>query len=564
MNKQQTSQSNFGIYSLYVLGAIACFVFFQFFYPYHLFYQEQNQLFLSSWDYLTTYLDKPGWLACLAGDFLTQFYYFRYAGPIILTLCILISGYNVKCAVRDADIQGKKTAHIVAFIMMFLLVCFSFHYDYRLCSILAIAGGASVFRVSTKLLTSTRMFLKKIEKMDDNPSAAAGLGTAHWITAFSIIVSVFVCHWFFGNGVWIYGALVFTGCLSHIKKVGTYYRLAALVIPFFLLMLLKRLYFCDFQTLYTYPGIGKLVKPQMDLEKTFAVDCEYYFGNYNKVINIVEKTENPDQYMKFYYNLVMAQNGYLPDNLLRFQSNNLGTFEKLGPDTPTLTIKTLNELYWVLGDMTFCERATMLANVCSPNNRNIRMVKRLAEINLVKGDYAATRKYLRILQKTFVWSRWANRAFSSLGRKATTDEKALLQQYIEKRPFINRKDTLRLNENCHTIMCELAESNPNNNIAIDYMLCSDLLLKDMETFKRDYDTYYLKQKNVSYERLYQEALMIYLAGTKAKPEEWAKYIKRQDILKRFYQYNEERGNQAFSDTYWYYFDKAEVPKLNIN
>jgi zinc transporter ZupT len=47
-------------------------------------------------------------------------------------------------------------------------------------------------------------------------------------------------------------------------------------------------------------------------------------------------------------------------------------------------------------------------------------------------------------------------------------------------------------------------------------------------------------------------------------EEWAKYIKRQDVLHRFHQYNEERGNQAFSDTYWYYFDKAEVPKLNIN
>lgn len=48
MNKQKTSQSNFGIYSLYVLGAIACFVFFLFCYPYHLFYQEQNQLFLMS------------------------------------------------------------------------------------------------------------------------------------------------------------------------------------------------------------------------------------------------------------------------------------------------------------------------------------------------------------------------------------------------------------------------------------------------------------------------------------------------------------------------------------
>lgn len=111
--------------------------------------------------------------------------------------------------------------------------------------------------------------------------------------------------------------------------------------------------------------------------------------------------------------------------------------------------------------MTFCERATMLANVCSPNNRNIRMVKRLAEINLVKGDYAATRKYLRILQKTFVWSRWANRAFSSLGRKQQP-MKSPSAAIHRKRPFINRKDTLRLNENCHTIMCELAESNPNN------------------------------------------------------------------------------------------------------
>lgn len=37
-----------GVHVLILLGAIASFVFFQFFYPYHLFYQEQNQLFLFS------------------------------------------------------------------------------------------------------------------------------------------------------------------------------------------------------------------------------------------------------------------------------------------------------------------------------------------------------------------------------------------------------------------------------------------------------------------------------------------------------------------------------------
>lgn len=551
-----------GVHVLILLWAIASFVFFQFFYSYHLFYQEQNQLFLFSWDYIITYLDKPGWLACLTGDFLTQFYYYRYAGPTILTLSILMAGYNVRCGVEDTDIKGTWIPYTIAIAVMTMLVCFSFHYDYRLSSIIAVAGGANVFRFSTKILVSTRMFVKKLESLAEQHTSLDGTRLPQWITAFSIFTSMLVCHWFFGCGMWVYAALVLLGCIKYINKPGNYTRLAAIAIPLFIIMLDKRLYFIDLYTAYTHPGIGKFVKPQMDLEKTLAADCEYYFGNYNTVVNMVEKDKEPNQYMKFYYNLVSAQGRSLPAVLLKYSNNYLGTFETLGPDTPPLTIKTINELYWILGDMTFCERAAILANVCSPENRNIRMMKRLAEINMVKGDYDAARKYLRILQKTFVWSRWANRAFDALGRKASSYDKALLQQYIDKRPYLNTRDTLRQNDNCHTIMSELMESNPNNQIAINYMLCSDLLLKDMETFKHDYDAYYLKQQNIAYETLYQEALAIYLAGTQAPPAEWAKYIKRQDVLQRFKQYNEQRGNPAFKDTYWYYFDKAEAPRLN--
>lgn len=389
-----------------------------------------------SWDHVTTYLDKPGWLACLAGDFLTQFYYFRYAGPIILTLCILLTGYNIRCAVGMADIKGRWVAHSVAFIVMILLICFSFHYDYRLSSILAVAGGASVFRVSTSLLISTRMFIKKIERRNEQGLFLNGSGIANWVSVISIFVSVFVCHWFFGYGVWVYGALTFAGCIANIMMAGTYYRLAALIIPFFLLMLTKRLYYCDFQTIYTYPGIGKLAKPQLDQERTLAVDCKYYFGNYNQVINMVEKDKNPNQYMKFYHDLVMAQFRSQPASLKKYPNKDIGTFETLKANPSLLTIHALNELYWALDDMTFCERAAMLGNIYSPNCRNIRMVKRLAEINLVRGNYAATRKYLRILQKTFVWKRWADRVFASLDKHATDEEKALLQQYLDKRKDI--------------------------------------------------------------------------------------------------------------------------------
>lgn len=389
-----------------------------------------------SWDHVTTYLDKPGWLACLAGDFLTQFYYFRYAGPIILTLCILLTGYNIRCAVGMADIKGRWVAHSVAFIVMILLICFSFHYDYRLSSILAVAGGASVFRVSTSLLISTRMFIKKIERRNEQGLFLNGSRIANWVSVISIFVSVFVCHWFFGYGVWVYGALTFASCIANIMMAGTYYLLAALIIPFFLLMLTKRLYYCDFQTIYTYPDIGKLAKPQLDQERTLAVDCKYYFGNYNQVINMVEKDKNPNQYMKFYHDLIMAQFRSQPASLKKYPNKDIGTFETLKANPSLLTIHALNELYWALDDMTFCERAAMLGNIYSPNCRNIRMVKRLAEINLVRGNYAATRKYLRILQKTFVWKRWADRVFASLDKHATDEEKALLQQYLDKRKDI--------------------------------------------------------------------------------------------------------------------------------
>ena len=117
-------------------------------------------------------------------------------------------------------------------------------------------------------------------------------------------------------------------------------------------------------------------------------------------------------------------------------------------------------------------------------------------------------------------------------------------------------DTIRRNDNARTIMQELLQSNPENHVALDYLLCSDLLLKDMESFKQDYDSFCYQMENPPYDvKLYQEALMIYLAGTHASATEWMKYIKRTDIMERFKQYNQQRGDITFNDTYWYYFDK---------
>ena len=254
--------------------------------------------------------------------------------------------------------------------------------------------------------------------------------------------------------------------------------------------------------------------------------------------------------MLFFYNLTQAQRGELPDHLLKFTPNYLGTFEKIGPDTPMLTIRNMNELYWALGDMTFTERAAMMTNVFSADNRNVRMMRRLAECNIVSGDTLAAEKYLRILDKTWAYSKWADN-IRQHGREI----------YQKKMQMVNHRDTITISDNAHFLMMQLLDTNPDNTIALDYILCSDLLLKDITNFKRDYDRYCIETGKPRLKPLYQEALCIWLAGTNAPQEDWEKYIQRLDVLQRFQQYNEQRGNPAFKDSYWYYFDKMKAPEI---
>jgi len=452
------------------LWAIAFFVFFQFWYPYHFFFQEQNQLFLWSWDYISTY-NHNGGLALLLGDFLTQFYYYLYVGAIILTICLLLVGTLLYKALRNFKV-GKMIALILALVVMtFMAVC-HFSISYRLSSTIAMIGWCLLL----------------------------------WLVSMM-------------NG-WKMRLML----------------LALGILPTWLL--------------FGLPEIKKLQGPNLILEKDFAVDCEYYFGNHDKVIRMVEGSEKWTDQMLFFYNLAQAQRGELPDHLLKFTPNYLGTFEKIGPDTPMLTIRNMNELYWALGDMTFTERAAMMTNVFSADNRNVRMMRRLAECNIVSGDSLAAEKYLRILDKALVYSKWA--------KNIRQHGKQIYQKKIQ---MVNQRDTITITDNAHFLMMQLLDANPDNTIALDYILCSNLLLKDITNFKRDYDRYCIETGKPRLKTLYQEALCIYLAGTNAPQEEWQRYIQSQDVMQRFVAYNQQRGDPRFKGTYWYYFDKIKTPEI---
>ncbi len=122
---------------------LVCFIFYSGWYPYHFYYQEQNQLFLNDWQYVAGYLSQPAWLSCLLGDWLTQFYYYRFAGPAILAVSLVLLGLLTRLALHKIELRHFST--IIAVVAMLFFADFSLFYDYRLASLLSTLGGIILF-----------------------------------------------------------------------------------------------------------------------------------------------------------------------------------------------------------------------------------------------------------------------------------------------------------------------------------------------------------------------------------------------------------------------------------
>ena len=174
----------------------------------------------------------------------------------------------------------------------------------------------------------------------------------------------------------------------------------------------------------------------------------------------------------------------------------------------------------------------------------------------MNGDEAAAMKYLRLLQKTMCYRDWAE-------RRIPTKQTLEVRQWLErKRQLLPATDTLRSSANIPLSLRHLLRYNPDNELACDYLLCFDLLNKDIGAFAGDYQEFAAKKIP---SRLYAEGLLIYLAGKKASLDEVRKWNISPQVLDEFSKYTRlyeaNSGNgmplQAkYGKTYWFYFHYA--------
>ena len=254
----------------------------------------------------------------------------------------------------------------------------------------------------------------------------------------------------------------------------------------------------------------------------------------------------------YYYNLANAMHGTLPDRLLDYyQPFERGLFLPVGPQSTPFQIACAGDVWFALGDMTMAERDAMLGMTFSPAHTGPRYLRRMAETNLVTGDFEAASKYLRILLNDPHERKWALERFPD----AWSPE--YRRRIEEKRALLPRFDVVHGMDQTPIILRVLLGSNPANKPALDYLLCYDLLTKDLDAFVGDYDP------SLTRSHLYEEAMLIFLAAKGGMTEEnFRHYNITPQTFARFNRfvtiYKQDGGSGRnltgeFGKTYWYYF-----------
>ena len=107
-------------------------------------------------------------------------------------------------------------------------------------------------------------------------------------------------------------------------------------------------------------------------------------------------------------------------------------------------------------------------------------------------------KYLRILDNTLAYSRWAK------ANRPTRDGRLRSMSLNNKREYAIKNDTLRTNANCRDVLTTLLTANPHNRVALDYLLCTDYIVGARDMFMEDMKKYYIPVYGQPTEPMYRE------------------------------------------------------------
>ena len=440
-------------YLISSLFCVAVILFFGMAYPHHLHYQEQFQLFLFDSNYVWDIVKQPGGVADLLGRFCTQFFLYAWVGAVIIG--ILLSAIQLLVS----RFVGGGWFYGLSYVPSFLLWLFLLDEH-------ALLGG-----VWAVLLTLLAVWgLSKLPK--------------GWVRYIAVIVVLPILYWMVGS--------YWSG--SHYYRYPRVFPtllyvawLLALAIPLLVYVCRKWLKdskglvipLCSFALVAVVMGAVVWKNANFKAEKVMQYDFMASHQQWNRIIETANKEKPNNQIGVTVQNLALAMRGVLLDQMQNYNQNGIAGLLPDVQSDATSPMPTA-EAFYQLGMINVAQRTVFEAQEAILDfQKSGRCYKRLAQTNLINGNYEVARKYLMALQKTLFYSDWANETLPLLGDEDT----------IAKHPEYGRlrkwayKDNFFFSDHVTPEMLECLYSGcTDNSMAYQYLMAYYMLTGDRERY----------------------------------------------------------------------------------
>ena len=590
---------------LSLLFGVAVVIFWSVPYMSGLCFQEQYQMFLFDIGYFLERIVLPGGLADYISEFLVQFYYMPVLGGTIIALLLMSIQAISWGLMKQYGMKAVFPGYLLSFVPSIVLWCAMGDQNLLLSFVVALSGALLMGWIHNR-------FHNRLVKV-----------------VFELVSTALV-YWFLGPVVFLYAALMIGDTLMKGKQNG--HILSSLGYSACLLILTIAWILLTTQSLqyplyrifsglnyYRYPGtvsplplgvmiwtvvvvffgmvpdghawIKKLqqskvvmalayvlvivaswfgIKASFDAMTYDLIDYDFLVRTeqWDKIIEKAEKKQATTPLSVSCVNLALSQKGQLADRLFEFyQNGGEGLFPTFTRDmiSPVSTA----EIFFRLGMVNDAERYMFEAQEAIPNYRkSARLTRRIIECEIINGNYQVAAKLLRRLQKTLFYSNWANQTMALLGNEKAINQHPVygkLRKYREK-----KQDFLFSDQEMDQMLGLLFLNDNHNKMAYEYLVCYELLQRDMEKFMQ----YYPLGRFVDYDhipRSFQEILIGNWMKTHSDPRTIPYSVDAQNVnntlnfIQLYMQNpkNPQLSQQPYVSNAWHYMmvqDKEEAKK----
>lgn len=543
--------------------ALAVFLFWRFRYPSVLSYQEQLQLFLFDGDYFWERMAEPGGFARYVAEFLVQFYNSVTAGAAVIALLFMLVQRLTWRLMRS------ESHYALSFIPVMMLWYAMGDENVMLTYTVALALNMLMACILAKVFLAwgyeRRMLLRRLFVM------LVVVPLAYWLTGPMVLLLAVVLmpvSVVYALALMLLSAHYLPFPMLRVMLGVSYYRIPA-TLPY-LLMVLPAVVWIISNVVRLLPKasrvvnavevalavglLGVLADVGFDKKKYELIEYDYLVRakDWNAIIAKAER-RTPDLPMSVSAtNLALGMTNQLGERAFDFYQR--GTEGLLPPfERNFATTQLTGEIYFHLGLVNTAQRMAFEAMEAIPNyNKSARVMKRLAETNLINGQYQVARKYLLMLEKTIFYRPWAQRTLAMLGDENTINAHPL---YGTMRQYRLQEDFLFSDRELDKICGRLFMHNQQNRMAVQYLLLMPLLDRDVPRFMSYVQ---LVQNKIQYNpRAAQEAIAFAFMQQRRQPP---RGLVSQLVLQQMNEFarvygsggKDAPGLERFRNTVWYY------------